>query len=150
MRPESEPEDPAAVRRREARENAEYHAAAAARVAEAEARRAAEMVSAFAGQMRSAGVEPTRLRARPYSGSGSLRTDVVGWYVRRDRSAAVGTDGRWYVLVVPPSLRGRLTGVHLEPTDAPLQVGAGGRDGDSIALDILLQLRLDAGHDFPS
>ena len=148
MSSDSEPADPAAVRRRQARENAEYHEAAAARVAEAEARRTAAMVSAFAEEMRSAGVEPTRLRARPYSGSGSLRTDVVGWYVRRDRSAGVGTDGRWYVLVVAPSLRGRLTGVHLDPTVAPLQVGAGGRDGDSIALDVLLRLRLDAGHDF--
>jgi hypothetical protein len=150
MSPESEPTDPAAVRRRQARENAEYHHAAAARAAEAEARRTAPMVAGFAEAMRSAGVEPTRLRARPYSGGGSLRTDVVGWYVRRDRRAAVGTDGRWYVLVVAPSLRGRLAGVHVEPSDAPLQVGAGGRDGDSVALDVLLRLRLEAGSDFPS
>ncbi len=108
------------------------------------------MVSAFAEAMRAAGVEPTRLRARPYSGSGSLRTDVVGWYVRRDRRAAVGTDGHWYVLVVAPSLRGRLAGIHLDPSDAPLQVGAGGRDGDSVALDVLLRIRLEAGADFPS
>ncbi len=150
MSPESEPTDPAAVRRRQARENAEYHEAAAARAAEAEARTTAPMVSAFADEMRSAGVEPTRLRARPYSGSGSLRTDVVGWYVRRDRRAAVGTDGHWYVLVVASSLRGRLVGVHLEPTHAPLQVGAGGRDGESVALEVLLRLRLDAGPDYPS
>ena len=150
MSPDSESTDPAAVRRREARENAEYHYAAAARAAEAEARRTAPMVVAFAEAMRSAGVEPSRLRAFPYSGGGTLRTDVVGWYVRRDRRAAVGTDGRWYVLVVAPSLRGRLAGVHVEASDAPLQVGAGGRDGDSVALDVLLQLRLDAGADFPS
>lgn len=150
MSPDSEPPDPAAVRRRQAQENAEYHVAAAARVAQAEARKTALMVSAFAEEMRSAGVEPTRLRARPYSGSGSLRTDIVGWYVRRDRRAAVGTDGHWYVLVVASSLRARFVGVHPEPTDAPLQVGAGGRDGDSIALDVLLQLRLQAGNDYPS
>ena len=142
MSPQNEPTDPAAVRRRQARENAEYHHAAAARAAEAEARRTAPMVAAFAEAMRSAGVEPTRLRALPYSGRGSVRTDVVGWYVRRDHRAAVGTDGRWYVLVVEPSLRGRLAGVHVEPSDAPLQVGAGGRDGDSVALDVLLRLRL--------
>ena len=150
MKPESEPTDPAVIRRRQARENAEYHYAAAARAAEAEARLTAPMVEAFAEAMRSAGVEATRLRARPYSGSGSLRTDVVGWYVRRDQRAAVGTDGRWYVLVVAPSLRGRFAGIHVEPSDAPLQVGAGGRDGDSVALDVLLRLRLDAGPDFPS
>lgn len=150
MSPASESPDPAAIRRREARENAEYHYAAAARAAEAEARRTAPMVAAFAEAMRSAGVEPSRLRAVPYSGGGTLRTDVVGWYVRRDRRAAVGTDGRWYGLIVAPSLRGRLTGVHVEPSDATLQVGAGGRDGDSVALDVLLQLRLEAGPDFPS
>ena len=143
MSPDTEPPDPVAVRRREARENAEYHYAAAARAAEAEARKTAPMVAAFAEAMRSAGIEPTRLRALPYSGGGTLRTDVVGWYVKRDHRAAVGTDGRWYVLVVAPSLRGRLAGVHVEPSDAPLQVGAGGRDGDSLALDVLLQLRLD-------
>ena len=150
MSPESEPPDPIADRRRQARDNAEYHYAAAARAAEAEARQTAPMVAAFAEAMRSAGVEPTPLRARPYSGGGRLRTDVVGWYVRRDLRAGVGTDGRWYVLVVAPSLRGRLTGVHVEPSDAPLQVGAGGRDGDSVDLAVLLQLRLDAGQDFPS
>jgi hypothetical protein len=47
-------------------------------------------------------------------------------------------------------LRGRLAGVHVEPSDAPLQVGAGGRDGDSVALDVLLRLRLEAGSDFPA
>ncbi|QIM21639.1 hypothetical protein G7075_11715 [Phycicoccus sp. HDW14] len=150
MDPQREPADPVGERRRQARENAEYHHAAAARAAEAEARRTASMVAAFAEAMRSAGVEPTRLRARPYSGGGRLRTDVVGWYVRRDHRAGVGTDGRWYVLVVAPSLRGRLAGVHVEPGDAPLQVGAGGRDGDSVALKVLLRLRLEAGAGFPS
>jgi hypothetical protein len=150
MSSESDPTDPAAARRRQARENAEYHLAAAARAAEAEARRTAPMVAAFVEAMRSAGVEPTRLRAHAYSGGGRLRTDVVGWYVRRDQRAAVGTDGRWYVMVVAPSLRGRLTGVHVEASDAPLQVGAGGRDGDSIALESLLRLRLEAGPEFPS
>ena len=150
MSPETDPADPTTIRRQQARENAEYHYAAAARAAEAEARLTAPMVAGFAEAMRSAGVEATRLRALPYSGGGTLRTDVVGWYVRRDRRAAVDTDGRWYVLVVAPSLRGRLAGVHLEPSDAPLQVGAGGRDGDSVALDLLLRLRLDAGPDFPS
>ena len=150
MSPESEPADPVAARRRQARENAEYHRAAAERAAKAEARQTAPMVAAFADAMRSAGVPPTRLRAVPYIGGGSLRTQVIGWYVRRDQRNAVGTDGRWYVLVVPPSLRGRFAGVHVEPADAPLQVGAGGRDGESVALDVLLRLRLEAGPNFPS
>ena len=143
-------DDLRAERRRQAEENAAYHAEAAARERAAEARRTAPMVAEFAERMRAAGVPTSTLRARPYSGRGTLRTDVVGWYVRRDRSIGVGTDGRWYVLVVAPSLRGRLTGIHVDPTDAPMQVGAGGRDGDSIALDALLALRLEAGADFPS
>ena len=92
------------ARRRLARENVEYPPAPA-RAAEAEARQTAPMVTAAAEAMRSAGVRPTRLRALLYSGGGSVRTDVVGWYVRRNHWAAVGTDGRWYVLVVAPSLR---------------------------------------------
>lgn len=35
------------------------------------------MVTAFAEAMPSAGVEPTRLRALPYRGGGSMRTDVI-------------------------------------------------------------------------
>lgn len=150
MAGERDEESLRAERRRQAQENAEYHARAAERARAAEARATAPMVEEFAARMTAAGVPPTRLRARPYSGSGTLRTDVTGWYVRRDRSIGVGVDGRWYVLVVPPSLRGRLTGIHVEPGDAPLQVGAGGRDGDSIALDTLLALRLEAGADFPA
>lgn len=148
--PEQDPERLRAERRRQAEENAAYHVEAARRAREAEARATAPMVTAFAERMTAAGVPPTRLRAKPYSGPGTLRTDVTGWYVRRDRSIGVGVDGRWYVLVVAPSLRGRLSGIHVDPVDAPLQVGAGGRDGDSIALDSLLALRLEAGADFPS
>jgi len=32
--------------------------------------------------------------------------------------------------------------MHLTPTPPPLEVGKGGRDGDSAALDALLRLRL--------
>ena len=125
MSPEREPTDPTAVRRRQARENAEYHYAAAARAAQAEARLPRPRWWRASPRRCGRRASTTRLRALPYSGGGSLRTDVVGWYVRRDHRAAVGTDGRWYVLVVAPSLRGRLAGVHVEPSDAPLQVGSG-------------------------
>jgi hypothetical protein len=39
--------------------------------------------------------------------------------------------------------------VTLKPAEPPLQVGAGGRDGESIALSVLLAMRLDAGDDWP-
>ena len=81
--------------------------------------------------------------ARPWSGTGRYRTDIVGWYLRRDRAIGVGEDGRYYVLVVAPERFGRWRTVHVEPTPPPLQTGRGGRDGDSVALDVLLAMRLD-------
>jgi len=141
-------EDAAARRRAEARENAAYHAEAAERARQKDAQAANEVVGEFARTATDLGLTTVELRARPYSGRGRFRTRVQGWYVKRDGSLGVGRDGRWYVLVVPPSLRARFTGVRLEPSDASLQVGRGARDGESIALDVLLRQRLEAGDDF--
>ena len=58
---------------------------------------------------------------------------------------AIGTDGEFYLLTVPASLRARLRGVDLTPSDPPLQVGRSAVDGESISLAELLQRRLDAG-----
>ncbi len=142
-------EDDVERRREEAREKAAYHAAAADRAREKDVREATATLEAFVAEATSRGLRTSRFTARPYSGSGRLRTDVEGWYVKRDRSLGVGRDGGWYVLVVPPSLRARLTGVRLEPSEPSTQVGRGARDGESIALDVLLRQRLDAGDDFP-
>ena len=68
------------------------------------------------------------------------------WYLNRDGSLGVTPDGGYYVLVTSPSLLARVRGVRLQPVDPPLQVGAGARDGESIALNALLTLRLDAGN----
>ncbi len=141
--------DDVARRREEAREKAAYHAQAAAREQQRDAAAAAVVVERFAEQARAAGLESTELRARPYSGRGRFRTGVRGWYVKRDGSLGVGEDGRWYVLVVPPSLRARFTGVEIGPSDASLQVGKGARDGESIELEVLLRQRLEAGDAFP-
>lgn len=89
-----------------------------------------------------------RLVARAYSGRATYRTDVHGWYVRRDRSLAVGTDGEFSVLSVPAGRRSRLTGARLTPSDPPLVAGRGARDGMAMALDALLRPRLDAGDSF--
>lgn len=140
--------DDVARRREEAREKADYHARAAAREQQRDAAAAAVLVERFAERAREAGLATTGLRARPYSGRGRFRTGVRGWYVKRDGSLGVGEDGRWYVLVVPPSLRARF-GIELEPSDASLQVGKGARDGESVELEVLLRQRLEAGDDFP-
>lgn len=59
-----------------------------------------------------------------------------------DRSIGVGLDGSYYVLVVAPERFGRWRTVPLDPTPPPLQVGQGARDGESITLKNLLELRL--------
>ena len=48
------------------------------------------------------------------------------------------SDGRYYVLAVAPSLRGRLTGVTPAPAEPRLIVGEGGRDGESMPLEKLV------------
>jgi hypothetical protein len=44
----------------------------------------------------------------------------------------------------PTSVRSLLRGTTLAPSDPPLVVGAGGRDGESIPLPDLLRQRLDS------
>ena len=84
------------------------------------------------------------LRATLFSGQ-SVRTDKTGWYLRKNRSLAIGEDGAYYVLTVPGGLRERLSGVQLQPSPPPLIVGKGGRDGESGSLTDFLRWRLDAG-----
>ena len=89
------------------------------------------------------GIPARPLRVTAYDGRTTYRTPLQGWYLKPDHTVGVGTDGGFYVLTAPKSLGARLHGVTPAPEDPPLQVGAGGRDGDSIALDALLALRLD-------
>ncbi len=97
-------------------------------------RQARALIAAFVARARRQGVEPTALVARDYSGRGPFRTDQRGWYVRTNQSAAVGEDGEFYVLVVDGGLRARLSGARLRPSEPPLVLGSGGRDGESIDL----------------
>lgn len=113
---------------------------------QAESRQAAVYVRQFAQDAREAGIEPVRLTARPYQGGARYRTDVEGWYLKRDQSVAVGTDGLFYVLAVAGSLRARLTGAHLEPADPPLELGKGARDGESMPIQEALAKRLAGGN----
>ena len=112
----------------------------------AESRQAAELVEQFARDARAAGIEPVRFTARPYQGGSRYRTDVEGWYLKRDQSVGVGTDGRFYVLSVPRSLASRLRGAQLEPAEPPLELGKGGRDGESMPMADALAKRLAGGN----
>jgi hypothetical protein len=137
--------DDAAKRRAERAENAAYHADAQRRRSEQESAKAQLLVDDFVARATQAGVATEELTVRPWSGAARYRTGVHGWYLRRDRSVGVSADGGYYVLVVAPVRFGRWRTVHVEPTPPPLQVGQGARDGESVALDVLLDMRLAWG-----
>ncbi|MBL6279494.1 hypothetical protein JMF97_25390 [Micromonospora fiedleri] len=120
------------------------HAAAAERRRLAEQAEAATLVSDFVAEARRRGLPTTRLVARSYDGRARYRTRLHGWYIDRARSRAVDVDGRFHLLTVPRTLRARLLGADPQPSPAPLIIGAGGRDGESLPLRTMLQRRLDA------
>jgi hypothetical protein len=125
------------------------HAAAQAAGRAAEAGQAASLLAGFVRRAAERGLEPQTLRARSFDGRTTYRTRVRGWYLKSNRSVAVGADGEYYVLTVPASLRARFTGADLTPSTPRLIVGAGGGDGETVPLAQLLEQRLDAGVSWP-
>jgi hypothetical protein len=117
------------------------------RVAEAE--QAGKLIAEFASRARSAGLRVSALTALAYNGRTRYRTGLRGWYLNPARSLAVTEDGQFYILSVPTSLRARFAGAVLEPAEPRLVIGVGARDGDSIRLPALLELRLAAGDAAP-
>jgi hypothetical protein len=110
----------------------------------AESVKAQTLIDQFVKDAKARGIAPGPIRASLYTGQ-SVKTDKVGWYLRKNESLAVGDDGAYYVLTVPGGLRERISGVKLKPTAPPLIVGKGGRDGESGDLAEFLKWRLDAG-----
>lgn len=110
----------------------------------AEAARAQRLIDAFVGAAQDAGVEAVPLRARLFSGA-SVKTDKHGWYLRQNKTVAIGTDGGYYYLIVAGGLVERVRGVHLTPSSPPLVVGRGGRDGETGDLSTFLDRRLAEG-----
>jgi hypothetical protein len=121
------------------------HAARLDRARAAEAEQASALLAEFVHQARQRDLPTVALRARALNGRTLYRTGLTGWYLRRNGTIAVDDRGRFFVMSAPTSLQGRLRGVTLAPSDPPLVVGAGGRDGESIPLPDLLRQRLDAG-----
>lgn len=136
----SEARDPAAQRRRDAAVRDELVRSTARH----ESVRAQHLVDAFVEQARARGIATEPLFARLMDGR-QVKTDRRGWYIRANKSIAVGEDGSYYVLTVPGGWKERLRGVNLEPSPPPLVVGRGARDGDSGDLATFLAWRLDAG-----
>jgi hypothetical protein len=130
--------------REERREAAAAQAAALERRKAGESAQARELLVDFVQEMQARRVEPEPLRAQVVGSGTSYRTGVVGWYLRRNRSLGVDVDANFYILGVPASLKSRLAGVSILPSDPPLVVGQGARDGESMPLKKLLSLRLES------
>jgi hypothetical protein len=109
-----------------------------------ESERAQVLIDAFVMKAMELGIAPEPLRASTFSGA-EVKTDKVGWYIRKNRSIAVGTDGGYYMLTVPggSGLLDRLRGVRLKPTPPPMVVGRGGRDGETGDLTEFLERVLE-------
>jgi hypothetical protein len=122
-------------------EEAARRAELAAARDQAESREAQVLIDGFVAEARARGLAPEPLRATLYDGH-AVRTDKTGWYLRKNKSVAIGDDGAYYVLTVPGGLRERLSGVKLQPTPPPLEVGRGGRDGETGDLAEFLRKRL--------
>jgi hypothetical protein len=131
----------AATPQDERTERAHYHVAEQQRRDARESAKAQVFVDRFVARAIETGLPTEELSAVPWSGRGRYRTGIVGWYLRENRSIGVSVDGGYYVLVVAPQRFGRWRTVDVAPTPPPLQVGKGARDGESVALDTLLELR---------
>ncbi|AGL19723.1 hypothetical protein [Actinoplanes sp. N902-109] len=125
------------------------HAAALDADRAAEAAQATALLADFVRRAAERGLAPHPLRAVSFDGRGTFRTTLRGWYLKSNRSVAVGADGGYYVLSVPSSLRARLTGATVPPSTPRLVVGAGGGDGETVPLARLLERRLTAGAIWP-
>ncbi|SDS31562.1 hypothetical protein SAMN04489860_1277 [Paraoerskovia marina] len=135
-------DDPAVWRERR-RDAAQEKARAMDELRRADSAIAARAIAEFVAEAGRRGLEPEPLRARGYDGRSTYRTPLRGWYLRKNRSVAVGTDGLFYVLSAPGGLTARLRGVSPEPSDPPRVLGAGGRDGESIDITDALALVLN-------
>ncbi|MGA4669999.1 hypothetical protein ACPCG0_09415 [Propionibacteriaceae bacterium Y1923] len=138
--PPADPQDAGSWRRRDAELRDQLSRSSALN----ESARAQVLVDDFVAQAVAKGILTERLVARLMDGR-EVRTDKRGWYIRANRSVAVGEDGSYYVLTVPGGWRERLRGVRLEASPPPLVVGRGARDGDSGDLSTFLAWRLAQG-----
>jgi hypothetical protein len=125
------------------------HAAAQDAARAADAAQASDLLADFVRRAAQRGLRPEPLSARSLNGRSTYRTRLRGWYLKANRSVAVGADGAFYVLSVPASVRARFGGADVQPSIPRLVIGAGGGDGETMALADLLQRRLDAGADWP-
>jgi len=115
----------------------------AAQQARIESAEAQKLIDRFLVDVADAGIAPVPIKISLPSGA-SVRTDREGWYLKRNHSLAIGTDGGYYQLsLIAIGWRERLKGVRLTPTPPPLIVSRGGRDGETGYLTEFLAWILD-------
>ncbi|HHW82704.1 MAG TPA: hypothetical protein GX743_02610 [Actinomycetales bacterium] len=126
---------------------AQEHAAALERRRRTESEAAQRMLDQFTQAALAADLPTEVFVVRGFGGRGRARTEVEGWLLRRDGTIGLGTDGRMYRLTQDLSLLDRFRTVSPEAIDPPRVIGAGGRDGDSIALETVLDRLLPGWKD---
>ena len=141
--------DDRATWREQRRQAVAGHAAALEAGRAAEAEQASALIGAFVARAAERGLPPGPLTARSFDGRSTYKTRIRGWFLKSNRSVAVGEDGGYYVLTVASSWRARFAGAEVAPSPPRLVVGAGGGDGETIPLAQLLERRLDAGVTWP-
>lgn len=123
-------------------EEAARRAELAAAHARGESVHAQRLIDVFVTRAVDRGLQTEPLRARLLDGA-LVKTDRRGWYLKNDRTVAIGEDGSYYVLLVPGGWLERIRGVRLSPSPPPLVVARGGRDGESGDLAFFLERRLE-------
>lgn len=106
---------------------------------EAAHREAEGLLERFAAAACARGLPTEPLRVQGYRPGRSARTRLTGWYLRNDRKAGLDTRGRFYLLSVPLTWWDRIRGYTPAHRHPPLVLGSGGRDGDSLPLEVALQ-----------
>lgn len=111
-------------------EDARRRVELAEQAARGEAIEAQKLIDEFVGEAKRRGMEPVPLKATTFDGH-TVKTDKRGWYIRQNHSIGIDEHGQYHYLVVPGGWKERLTGVKLPGTMPSLQVGRGGRDGET-------------------
>lgn len=107
-----------------------------------ESKAAQKLIDEFLVEAERRDLEPGPLRATLLSGH-SVKTDKIGWYLRKNHTLAIGLDGSYYQLTIMGGLVERLRGAKLTATPPPIYVGSGGKDGETGDLTDFLERVLD-------
>lgn len=113
-----------------------------AMVARNESAAAQVLVDEFAATARAQGLVPEPLQALLLNGT-RVKSDQVGWYLNARKTMAITPDGRFLSLLATGGALTRFTGVKLEASPPPIEVGRGGRDGETGPLKDFLARTLE-------